>query len=110
MYLLALCAVWPQGPSNGSPFVDAPLPFEQLKAPPDTAFDILMASLAMVLLSAIAAGIFLIVSKLGAIEALMKKEAARARDEAAARESRLLESLNSRSGQPGPVDQNSPEG
>ncbi len=93
MYLLALSALWLQGPSSGSPFKDAPLPFDELKAPPDTAFDILMASLAMVLLSAIAAGIFLAVSKLGAIEALLKKESAKARDDAAEREARMLEVL-----------------
>lgn len=93
MYLLALCAVWLQGPSNGSPFTDAPLPFEQLKAPPDTAFDILMASLAMILLSAIAAGVFLGVSKLGAIEELLKRQSARLSSEAGEREERILKVL-----------------
>ncbi len=81
-------AVWLQGPNNGSPFTDASLPFEQLKAPPDTAFDILMASLAMLLLSVIALGVFLTVSKLGAIEELLKKESARHSAEAAEREER----------------------
>ncbi|QDV07622.1 hypothetical protein Poly30_31500 [Planctomycetes bacterium Poly30] len=93
MYLLALSAVWLQGPSNGSPFTDAPLPFEQLKAPPDTAFDILMASLAMILLSAIAAGVFLGVSKLGAIEELLRKQAAKQTADAAAREERQQRAL-----------------
>ncbi|MEM8710854.1 MAG: hypothetical protein AAGG01_07875 [Planctomycetota bacterium] len=66
-------ALWLQRPSNGSPFTDASLPFEQLKAPPDSAFDILIASLAMILLSAIAAGVFLGLSKLGAIEEQLKR-------------------------------------
>lgn len=89
MYLLALSAVWLQGPSHGSPFTDASLPFEQLKAPPATAFDILMISLAMILLSAIAAGVFLGVSKLGSIEEVLRKQAARQAADAAAREERL---------------------
>lgn len=88
MYPLALVAIWLQGPNNGSPFTDASLPFEELKAPPDTAFDILMASLAMLLLSVIALGVFLAVSKLGAIEALLKKESERHSAEAAEREER----------------------
>lgn len=94
MYCLALCAVWLQGPSNGSPFTDAPLPFDELKAPPDTAFDILMASLAMILLSAIAAGVFLGVSKLGSIEEQLRKQAAREAAEAAEREERLRAALD----------------
>lgn len=81
MFALALLACWLQGPNNGSPFTDASLPFEQLKAPPDTAFDILIASLAMLLLSMIAVGVFLGVSKLGTIEELLKKESARRRAE-----------------------------
>lgn len=83
MHPLNLLALWLQGPNNGSPFTDASLPFEQLKAPPDTAFDILIASLAMLLLSVIALGVFLAVSKLGTIEDLLKKEAARDRSKAA---------------------------
>ena len=56
------------GPNSGSPFEDAPLPFEELKAPPDSAFEVLLASACLFLLMVLVTMMFVALSKLRAIE------------------------------------------
>ncbi len=63
-----------QGPDTGSPFVNAPLPFEALKAPPDSAFEILMLSLGVMFLAGLATAAFLALSKLRSMEEALTKE------------------------------------
>lgn len=63
-----------QGPDTGSPFVDAPLPFDQLKAPPDSAFEILMICLGVMFLAALVTAAFLAVGKLGSLQEQLRKE------------------------------------
>ena len=63
-----------QGPSSGSPFVDAPLPFDELKAPPESAFEILMICLGVSLLAALVTAAFLAVGKLGSLQEQLRKE------------------------------------
>lgn len=63
-----------QGPDQGSPFVDAPLPFPELKAAPDTSFDILVASLGVFLLVPITAAAFMALARLRNLEASMGAE------------------------------------
>ncbi len=71
----------PQGPDNGSPFVDAPLPFDALKAPPGSAFEILMICLGVALLAALATAAFLAVGKLGSLQEQLRREFALRRKE-----------------------------
>ncbi len=63
-----------QGPDQGSPFVDAPLPFPELKAAPDSSFDILVASLGVFLLVPITAAAFMALARLRNLEASMAAE------------------------------------
>lgn len=56
------------GPNSGAPFEDASLPFEQLKAPPDSAFEILLVSACVFLLIVLATMMFVALSKLRAID------------------------------------------
>lgn len=63
-----------QGPDSGSPFVDASLPFDQLKAPPDSAFEILMICLGVMFLAALVTAAFLAVGKLGSLQEQLRKE------------------------------------
>ena len=63
-----------QGPDQGSPFVDAPLPFPELKAAPDTSFDILVASLGVFLLVPITAAAVMALARLRNLEASMGAE------------------------------------
>ncbi|MDB2576051.1 hypothetical protein N9Z54_02480 [Planctomycetota bacterium] len=63
-----------QGPDQGSPFVDAPLPFEALKAAPDSSFDILVASLGVFLLVPITAAAFMALARLRNMEEALQGE------------------------------------
>jgi hypothetical protein len=63
-----------QGPDQGSPFVDAPLPFPELKAAPDSSFDILVASLGVFLLVPLTAAAFMGLARLRNLEASMGAE------------------------------------
>ena len=62
---------------GSSPFASAPLPFDELKAPPDRAFEVVMICAAVFLLAGLAAAAFLGLSKLGAIERATRQEHAR---------------------------------
>ena len=73
-----------QGPDQGSPFVDAPLPFEALKAAPDSSFDILVASLGVFLLVPITAAAFMALARLRNMEASLRKELEQLRSAVAA--------------------------
>ncbi len=63
-----------QGPDQGSPFVDAPLPFPELKAAPDSSFDILVASLGVFLLVPITAAAFMALARLRNMEGTLQGE------------------------------------
>ena len=63
-----------QGPDQGSPFVDAPLPFPELKAAPDSSFDILVASLGVFLLVPLTAAAFMGLARLRNLEESMGAE------------------------------------
>ena len=73
-----------QGPDQGSPFVDAPLPFEQLKAAPDTSFDILVASLGVFLLVPLTAAAFMALARLRNMEESLRGELKELREVVAA--------------------------
>jgi len=63
-----------QGPDTGSPFVDTPLPFDALKAPPASAFEILMLSIAVFLLVPLVGAAFLGLARLRNMEEGVLKE------------------------------------
>lgn len=63
-----------QGPDSGSPFVDAPLDVEALKAPPDRAFEVLLIAFGVFLLVPIAAAAFLGLARLRTIEEAQAKD------------------------------------
>lgn len=73
-----------QGPDQGSPFVDAPLPFEQLKAAPDSSFNILVASLGVFLLVPITAAAFMALARLRNMEESLRGELKQLREAAGA--------------------------
>ena len=62
-----------QGPDSGSPFVDAPLDVEALKAPPDSAFEVLMISLGVFLLVPLTAAAFIALARLRNLEEGLRK-------------------------------------
>jgi len=74
VWTLALPLHAAQGPDQGSPFVDAPLPFPALKAAPDSSFDILVASLGVFLLVPITAAAFMALARLRNLEESMGAE------------------------------------
>ena len=84
------------GPNSGSPFEDASLPFEQLKAPPDSAFEVMLASACLFLLIVLVTLVFVALSKLRAIEEKLDRAGAPDRtavDEIAERVERALDQI-----------------
>ena len=71
---LPAAALAAQGPDQGSPFVDAPLPFEAIKAPPDSSFDILVASLGVFLLVPITGAAFMALARIRNLEASLRAD------------------------------------
>ncbi|MEM9383388.1 MAG: hypothetical protein AAGB93_25830 [Planctomycetota bacterium] len=84
----------PQGPDTGSPFVDAPLPIDALKAPPDTAFQVLLLSFGVFLLVPIGAAAFLALSRLRNLEETLAKELRAVREAVAANEGEEADALS----------------
>ncbi|MEM1449778.1 MAG: hypothetical protein AAF957_02350 [Planctomycetota bacterium] len=76
LLLAASAAAGPslQGPDTGSPFVDAPLPIDALKAPPESAFQVLLLSFGVFLLVPIGAAAFLALARLRNLEETLAKE------------------------------------
>lgn len=67
---------WAQGPDEGSPFTDASLPIDALKAEPSRAFEIAMICLVAFMLAGVLTGVFLGLGKLGALQEELRAAAA----------------------------------
>ncbi len=67
-----------QGGEPGTVFENTHLPFESLKAPPDSAFDIVMVSVGVFLLVWLSIAAFLVLAKLDSIQQLFEKRLAAA--------------------------------
>ena len=75
---VATSAAAGQGGEPGTVFENTHLPFESLKAPPDSAFDIVMVSAGVFLLVWLAIAAFLVLAKLDSIQRLLEKRLAAA--------------------------------
>ena len=62
-----------QGGEPGTVFENTHLPFESLKAPPDSAFDIVMVSVGVFLLVWLSIAAFLVLAKLDSIQRLLER-------------------------------------
>lgn len=69
-----------QGGQPGTVFENTHLPFESLKAPPDSAFDIVMVSVGVFLLVWLSIAAFLVLAKLDSIQRLLEKRLAAAEE------------------------------
>ena len=69
-----------QGGEPGTVFENTHLPFESLKAPPDSAFDIVMVSVGVFLLVWLSIAAFLVLAKLDSIQRLLEKRLAAAEE------------------------------
>ena len=78
--LISAPAAAGQGGEPGTVFENTHLPFESLKAPPDSAFDIVMVSVGVFLLVWLSIAAFLVLAKLDSIQRLLEKRLASAEE------------------------------